>query len=172
MAEIINIYMQQVPKLRFIGKKYLQDDRVNGTFHAKWAEWVNKGWFDILEDNAVPHAEYEDGCAYVGLVCGKNTDNPEYWIGMLVSQETPVPKGFDYIDYDYNKLGVCVIFGNKDEIYNNKEDIYVEKLKESGFNVIDCKKGQRCFFERYGCPCYMVPDEDGNIVLDLCFYVE
>lgn len=171
MAEIIKTYIQQVPALRFIGRKYTEEDKVNGSFHAKWSEWFNRGWFDILEDNLIPHKEYEDGCAYVGLVCHKNTGTPEYWIGMLVSQESPVPKGFDYIDYKHNKLGVCVIFGNKDELYND-EDTYIEKLRETGFDVVECEEGPCCFFQRYGCPCFMVPDEDGNIVFDLCFYVK
>lgn len=38
MAEIINVYRQTIPAMRFIGKKYTDDDRINGSFSAKWEE--------------------------------------------------------------------------------------------------------------------------------------
>lgn len=36
MSEIIKVYRQSVPTLRFIGKKYGDSDRVNGTFGKQW----------------------------------------------------------------------------------------------------------------------------------------
>jgi len=35
-AEIVKVYKQDVPALRFIGKKYGDIDRVNLMFHKQW----------------------------------------------------------------------------------------------------------------------------------------
>jgi hypothetical protein len=35
-AEIIKTYKQEVPALRFIGKKYGDKDRIDGTFGKYW----------------------------------------------------------------------------------------------------------------------------------------
>jgi hypothetical protein len=45
MSEIIKTYKQHVPALRFIGKKYGDQDRVNGGFGVKWGEWFSNRWF-------------------------------------------------------------------------------------------------------------------------------
>lgn len=39
MAEVIKTYKQSMPATRFIGKKYGDEDRVNGFFSAKWGDW-------------------------------------------------------------------------------------------------------------------------------------
>jgi len=49
MAEIIKTYKQSVPEMRFVGKKYGNADRVNGTFGAKWGEWFQNGWFEEIK---------------------------------------------------------------------------------------------------------------------------
>lgn len=36
--EIIKTYKTHYPTLRFIGKCYTDDDRVNGSFGAQWCE--------------------------------------------------------------------------------------------------------------------------------------
>ncbi len=38
MMKIIRTYTQQVPALRFIGKKYGDGDRVNGGFGQQWGQ--------------------------------------------------------------------------------------------------------------------------------------
>lgn len=49
MVEIINVYRQSIPAMRFIGKKYGDSDRVDGGFGAKWGEWFGNGWFTAIE---------------------------------------------------------------------------------------------------------------------------
>lgn len=48
--EIVKTYRQSIPATRFIGKKYGDEDRVNGGFGQQWGEWFQNGWFDVLEE--------------------------------------------------------------------------------------------------------------------------
>ena len=50
--EIVKTYRQSIPATRFIGKKYGDEDRVNGGFGQQWGEWFQNGWFDVLEEAA------------------------------------------------------------------------------------------------------------------------
>ena len=47
--KIKRIYKQSLPATRFIGKKYSDDDRVDGSFGAKWGEAFETGLFERLE---------------------------------------------------------------------------------------------------------------------------
>ena len=161
MAEIIKTYKQSIPALRFIGKKYTDEDRVDGSFGAKWGEWFQNGWFDALEslfdDEFIKI--YEDGKAYIGLMKEVN-DGFEYWVGMFAPEKTTVPNGYISIDYNEGELGVCWIYGSESEVYM-LEGQCGEKLEKEGFNIcIDW-----CF-ERYACPRFTTPDDKGNIILN------
>ena len=74
MAKIIRTYRQKVPAMRFIGRKYLDADRVDGTFAAHWGEWFKQGWFEKLQSTFDPKALYEDGDATVGLMRWKEEE--------------------------------------------------------------------------------------------------
>ena len=43
MAKIIRVVRENLPPVRFIGKKYKE--------FGHWDEWFAHGWFDILEEN-------------------------------------------------------------------------------------------------------------------------
>ena len=60
MAKIIKTYKQSIGAMRFIGKKYGDNDRVNGTFGIKWNDWFEKGLFAIIEKQANLKEVYED----------------------------------------------------------------------------------------------------------------
>ncbi len=163
MVEIIKIYKQFFPKTRFIGKKHSNP--------SAWAEWFQNGWFDLIE-NAVGldkiHDLYEDSDAYIGLI--KHTgDLFEYWIGMFCPEDAPVPDGFEAIDFSYNALGVCWIYGPESEVYACIRRCYDEVSKTL---EIIAKGGITWSFERYGCPRFTTPDEKGNVILDYCFFVK
>ena len=49
MPQIIKTYRQSVPAMRFIGKKYGFEDRVDGHFGALWQQWFANGWFEEIE---------------------------------------------------------------------------------------------------------------------------
>ncbi len=44
-------------------------------------------------------------------------------------------------------------------------------FKEEGFEIVPDEKGVLWFFERYGCPRFTAPDEKGNIILDICYFL-
>lgn len=173
MAEIIKTYKQSVKALRFIGKKYGNADRVNGGFGAKWDEWHHNGWFGLVEKQIDTHIReiYEDGDAYLGLMREKDGEPFEYWIGMFMPEGTPVPEGFAHVDFPESKLGVCWIYGKDSEVFFLEGEC-AEKLAAEGIKYTLDDKGACWFFERYCCPRFTAPDEKGNIILDICFYVE
>lgn len=171
MVEIVKTYKQSVPALRFIGKKYGDADRVNGTFGAKWDEWFRNGWFDILEKLVDDTKQtYEDGDAYIGLMRWKENEPFEYWMGMFMPINTTVPEEFEYIDFPKKELGVCWIYGKESEVFcqDGKCD---KKLEAQGLKMAADEQGAVWWFERYVCPRFTTPDEKGNIILDSCYYI-
>ena len=168
MAEIIKVYRQNVGALRFIGMKYGDGDRIDGNFGAKWDEWHKNGWFGTVENQiGVKLKEiYEDGDSYIGLMRGGHGSPFEYWIGIIMPEGTAVPDGFLSIDFPAGDLGVCWIYGKEDEVFM-LEGKCGERLEKEGFSV----DTEWCF-ERYNCPRYTTPDDKGNIILDICFYVK
>ena len=169
MAEIIKVYRQSVPALRFIGKKYNNADRVNGMFGAKWGEWSENGWFDVIKKqlNGSLKDVYEDGDAAIALMREEDGEfeNFEYWIGYFTPENTAVPEGFQYVDFPKSELGVCWIYGNEDEVFG-LEGMCGERLEKEGFDI-----NYNWNFERYVHPRNTTPDEKGNIILDICFYL-
>ena len=97
---------------------------------------------------------------------GGHNEPFEYWIGCFVPENTIVPDGFDYIDFPESELGVCWVYGKENEVYC-LEGPCGERLERDGFEVIN-----NCCFERYACPRFTTPDEKGNIILDICFFVK
>jgi hypothetical protein len=162
MAEIVKVYKQNVGNLKFIGKRYGDSDRVNGNFGAKWGEWFQNGWFDVVAkqiDGSLKDI-YEDGEAQIGLMREKEGVF-EYWIGYFMPENTAVPEGFEYIDFPASNFGICWVYGKEEEIYFN-EGKCGTRLGDDGFTVIN----DWCF-ERYACPRFTTPDEKGNIILDI-----
>jgi predicted transcriptional regulator YdeE len=173
MYEITKSYIQKVPALRFIGKKYGDEDRVGGGFGSKWGECFEKGFFEELEAFLTEEltASYEDAGAYIGLMRCKDGEPFRYYIGMFLPADTEVPEGLQSVDMPEAKLGVCWLHGPEGELYC-KEDKCAERLTKEGHEIIPDKEGAWWFFERYGCPRFTTPDEEGNIILDICHYVK
>ena len=169
MREIIKEYRQSVPAVRFIGKKY--GDSPHG-YGAMWGEWFKNNWFDtIVKQNDVNIKDiYEDSDGHIGLIGGNGTaESPmEYWIGMFMPENTLVPEGFGYIDFPKSELGICWVYGKENELYGNYNQC-VEKLISKGFEFnVDLP----WCFERYVCPRFTTPDEKGNVILDIGFFVK
>ena len=45
MAKIIKTYTQKMPAVRFIGKRFKDEDRVGGNFGKYWGDAFAKNWF-------------------------------------------------------------------------------------------------------------------------------
>jgi predicted transcriptional regulator YdeE len=172
-AEITKVYKQDVPALRFIGKKYGDSDRVDGMFGKYWGDWHQNGWFDVIEKQIDKDLKtlYEDGDAYIGLMRCKDGEPFEYWIGVFMPEGTQVPEGFEYRDFPKATLGVCWLHGSEGEVYGQEEQC-MKKLEEEGYKVANDYKDGFWVFERYGCPRFTTPDENGKIILDICWYIK
>ena len=88
MAEIIKVFREEIPAMRFVGKKYHD--------YSGWGEWFANGWFDTVENSMGGTGKilelWENGGAYVGLECRKDGELLEYWIGMFAPENAEVPE--------------------------------------------------------------------------------
>lgn len=169
-AEIIKVYKEHLPSLRFIGKRYTNADRIGGFGH-KWGEWFENGWFETLEKLGEAN-DIENG--YLGLMrCDSGFENSfEYWIGMFLPVETAVPEGFEFIDLKESDVAVCWIKGKEDEGIYAMHDACIAKVQENGMgNFREDDNNRACFFERYNCPRFTTPDENGDVILDYGIYL-
>ncbi len=169
MAEIIKVYREHLPAARLIGKRYMEEDRINGSFGAKWGEWFQNNWFqEILgETLSVMPGDYG---SYLGMmrVIG---DQFEYWIGTVFPLETSVADGFDYIDLIEFDVATCWIYGDEKSGELFGLDIHNKCLEELVKNEYVRKENDWCI-ERYTCPRYTTPDEKGNVILDYCIAIK
>jgi hypothetical protein len=171
VAEIIKTYRQSVPAMRFIGKKYGDEDRVSGGFGKKWDEWFSNGWFEVLEQNCDLKSTYEDGDAYIGLMRCKDGEPFEYWIGVFCPRKTKIPAGFSSIDFKEMDFGVTWLYGNGEELFG-QELLCASNCKSKGYVIKTDEQGALWEMERYNCPRFTAPDEKGNVILDICLFIE
>ena len=171
-VEIVKVYKQEVPALRFIGKKYGDNDRIDGMFRKYWGDFFQNGWFDLIVKQTDKDLKllFEDGDAAIGLMREKDGEPFEYWIGRFMPDKTPVPEGFEHKDFPKSTLGVCWLSGKEPEIYKKEAKCW-EKLSENGYEGKFDSDGACWFMERY-VGSRFEPDEEGNIILDICFYVK
>ena len=171
MAEVIRTYRQRIPATRFIGKKYTDADRVDGLFSAKWGEWFANGLFANIENASGYRTDFfEDAGASIGMMRYKNGEPFQYWIGMFTPEGTAVPEGYQFLDLPARTLGVCWIRGAEPDIYG-KDNLVMEAFKDNGIEPVTDEAGAFWFFERYCCPRFTTPDENGLVILDHCYYV-
>jgi len=166
---IVKVYKESFPNVRFIGKKYTDNDRVNGTFGVKWGEWFSNGWFDILEKEIKLLPKEYEGNAYLGLM-RMNNGVFEYYIGMFAAEDSQLPLGFEYIDIPAGEVATAWVHGTEDtgELYGSEPtEACISKFNEKGWTV---EEGTY-FFERYQCPRFTTPDKDGKVILDYCVYI-
>ena len=172
-AEITRTYTQNLPDLRLIGKKYGDGDRYKGggpfkgTFTNKWNQWFFDGWDEVLRklsgENMKEVFEYWD--FNVGF-SRKTEGKFEYWIGYLTSAGTPVPKGLAYLDMPACTIGICLVSCKPESVSKHKTKC-AEHLKAEGFNLDD-----NFYLERLVYPRYTDPDENGNVIADICFRIK
>lgn len=168
MAEIKRVYRQAMPAMKLVGKCYKEEDRVNGTFGSKWGEWFQNNLFAPLKLPDTRVEPFEDCDAYIGLCRCKEGEPFQYWIGVFMPLDAAVPDGYDSVAFDAEDIAVCWVYGKEPDIYTH---CCMNRLKEEGFEWTADKNAVLWCFERYGCPRFTMPDDKGNVILDMCFYV-
>jgi len=170
MAGLVKVYGQDVPAMRFIGKKYGEKDAEGGGYGHIWGEWFGKGLFEPLEKlYEVQRLGNDDDDAYVGLMRHKPGEPFEYWIGMFFAADAQAPEGYEAVDFPESRLGVAWLKGQEAEIYS-AEEVALNGLAETGYQPVADENGAFWFAERYACPRFTSPDEQGNVILDICMF--
>lgn len=158
-AKIVDFRLENCPKARFIGKRYVGS--------PNWGEWWENGWFDVLEQ--LPQLPINDN-AYLGAL--RVADGVlEYWIGMFFEADTPVPDGFDFADTDPMSYAVYFLYGSEQsgELFGlERHNMCLEDLKAREITRFE----DNWCIERCNCPRFTTPDEHGNVVLDYLISVE
>ena len=158
-VKILEVKKESCPAARFIGKKYEHG--------PNWGEWWQNDWFSALEQNErLPM----NGDAYIGAVHIMD-GMPEYWIGMFFPVDTEVPEGFDFVDMEALEYAVCYLYDKEDsgDFYTMEtHEMCLDELKALGFK----RKEDNWCFERYNCPRFTTPDEEGNVILDYGISIE
>ena len=152
-VKILEIKKEHCPGMLLIGKRYASG--------PNWGEWWANDWFSKLEANP-RHAMNED--AFIGAVRIVN-GRPEHWIGMFFPMGTAVPDGFESVEMEETDFAVCFLYAkeNSSDFYTMEtHEMCLEALKEQGFT----RREDSWCFERYQCPRFTTPDEQGNVILD------
>ena len=158
-VKILEITKETCPAARLIGKKY--------EHNPNWGEWWANNWFAALE---IFPALPMNGDAYIGAV--HIVDGmPEFWIGMFFSQDTEVPEGFEFVDIEPLNYAVCFLQakeGSGDFYTMETHNQCLEAVKAQGLK----RKEDDWCFERYNCPRFTTPDENGEVILDYGIAIE
>ena len=161
--EIKKVYRQEVPEMCFIGKKTYD-----------WGAMFQPGGFDVIEKyvNKEFKERYEDSDAYLGLYRFKEGDPVEYFIGMFLPLNTPVLEGFVKFDFPKSTLGVCWVYGKESEVHGKTGEVK-KRLEDEGYKILPYQNNDIIWVvERDGCPRFTTPDEKGNVITDVCYYLE
>ena len=166
-VELIKIYSQETPAMRFIGRKY---GRTDGGFGKQWKEWHAKGWFKEL-DIVCKAPDFEDGNAPIGLMRHKDGEPFQYWIGKFYAEGMAVPEGFAHVDFPPSTIGIGWVHG-KESVVVVQQPLVAKNLSEIGMHIVNDEHGACWFFERYVYERSEKPDKDGNVIWDLGFFVK
>ncbi|MBE5777953.1 MAG: GyrI-like domain-containing protein [Clostridiales bacterium] len=152
-AKILEVKKESCPAVRLVGKRY--------DASPDWGQWWANDWFAKLETN--PRHPF-NGDAYIGAV-RVTEGRPERWIGMFFPEDATVPEGFEYVDIPPTDYAVCYLCAPE-----NSSDFYTMETHEMCLNALKAagmtRREDDWCFERYQCPRFTTPDENGNVILD------
>ena len=169
MGNIVHCYRQDFPKCRFVGIRYTNPEQAANA----WGEWFSEERFENLETLLTPEfcAIYPDTDAYVSLTREGSDVGFESWIGMFLPENSPVPQGFESMDFQHSYAGICWIQGAEQSLYGQNA-LCRETLCSHNLKIASEADGTCWFFERYTCPRFTTPDENGEVILDAGYFVE
>lgn len=89
---------------------------------------------------------------------------------MFTPADTDVPEGFESVDFPAVGLGTCFIYGKESEVHDTSG--CRRAIENMGMEIWRDERGGIWSFENCLCPRYTTPDENGNIIMDYCYFVE
>ena len=164
---IKKVYKQELPALRFIGKKCVETSEKVNVLNLL-DNWQLNGWFDDIEKQFSNNLKtlFDGGDAYINLVRKKEGGNFEHWMGMFMPVETEVPQGYEAVDFPKMTICVCNVYGKRDEIADYEKECR-NKLTEEGF---PCENAQ-WYFRRFSWRRFFEIDVYRKRLLDYCYPV-
>ncbi len=162
--QIVNCSIEECAASRFIGRRYTPADSINGSYSHKWGEWWAQNLFAPLEK--LPHLPIvgDSTMAAMRVVDGQL----EYWIGFFCPPDTAVPEGYEAVDVAPRRYAVCWTKGPESDLYGlENHHRCLEKLTQNGWQRAE---DDWCI-ERYNCPRFTTPDENGEVILDYCIAI-
>ena len=166
-AKRIKTYRIVNPATKFVGKRYSETDSKNGTYGHLWDEWFSENKFEPLEKLVPDPSFIEGGDAYCGMCRVLSDGTNEYWIGMIVPAEAETPNGYDSFMIPACEATVNWIYGNEPDVYFC--DCRAE-MTEMGYKWKALSSGELLMAERYVCPRFTDPDENGKLILDQVYF--
>jgi len=160
-------YKQELPALRFIGKKCNEPPQPANVLYLL-DNWQLKGWFDVIERQLCLDYRtfFEGGDAYISLVREKDGVF-EHWMGMFMPEGTEVPQGYEPLDFPKMTVGVCRVYGKRDEIADYETQARKE-LIENGFAMGNAQ----WYLRRFNWRGFYNEDIYGKCLLDYCYPIE
>lgn len=167
--EIKKVYQESLPQVKLVGKRFVKESMTEGgSFASGWQQAFQEGWFDTLVAcKGIPGV----GRDYIGamrLIDSKGAF--EYWIGMFLALDAQIPEGFEAVEIPAGSIGICWLYGNdkSGEMYSpDASNLSMGAMTAEGWQFDE----RGWFFERYNCPRFTQPDEQGNVILDICAYL-
>jgi len=171
--KIVKTYKQEIPALRFIGKKYPVENKnsieVFDKILGNMDNWHWNHMFNVIEKqyNTDLRTLYEGSDSFVSLMRKNEGVVSEYWLGIFMPRGTDVPAGYEVIDFPESKLGICRVYGKRNSIIHY--DTYCrKKLAEDG---IEYQENEKWFFQRFNWHGFFEEDKFGKRLLDYCYFL-
>ncbi|MDR1840217.1 MAG: helix-turn-helix domain-containing protein [Treponema sp.] len=164
---IKKVYKQELPALRFIGKKCIETPQTVKVLNLL-DNWQLNRQFDAIEkQSAIDYKTFfEGGDAYINLVRKKEGSLSEHWMGMFMPKGAEVPQGYHAFDFPKMTIAVCRVYGKRDEIADYEKECR-NKLTEEGFAT----ENAQWYFRRFNWHRFFEEDVYGKRLLDYCYPV-
>ena len=171
LSGINKIYQQELPALRFIGKKCIETSEKVNILNLLDNWQLNSRFDDIEKQSAIDYKNFFDGGdAYINLVQKKDAFKEgslfTHWMGIFMPEGTEVPQGYEAIDFPKIAICVCRVYGKRDEIVNYETECR-NKLTEEGFTIDNAQY----YFRRFNWRGFFEEDVYGKRLLDYCYPV-
>jgi|GEM_PF-645932 len=175
---IIETYKQQIPALRFIGKKFIEpfNDNTYKKINTNLDIMRSNSEFDEIEklSKADIKTIYKGSNFYTCLIRKKSEGLIEYLLGMFIQEKSNIQSDYEITDYEIidfpkSELAVCSVYGKRDIIINYDKECR-RKLENEKILKNDIDTGN-WFLQRFNWNKFCGEDKFGNRILEYCYFI-